>query len=103
MPPPQLTGCQVRAARAMLNWSVRQLAHRSGISDSSIRRIEAVFGVPDTVTLDLLTKVQDYFESKGFKFVWDDHDGPGIFWRRVERRRGVADRRGAGSGGGEGK
>jgi transcriptional regulator with XRE-family HTH domain len=40
----------------MLMWSVRQLAQQSGISDSSIRRIEAAFGVPENVTLDLLMR-----------------------------------------------
>jgi transcriptional regulator with XRE-family HTH domain len=86
MPPHRLTGTQARAARAMLTWSVRQLAQHSGISDSSIRRIESMFGVPDNVTLDLLEKLQAYFESRGFKFVWDETDGPGVYWRRGERR-----------------
>jgi hypothetical protein len=76
----------------MLTWSVRQLAHHSHISDSSIRRIESVFGVPDNVTLDLLEKLQTYFEGRGFMFVWDDHKGAGVFWRRAERRKG-GDRR----------
>jgi transcriptional regulator with XRE-family HTH domain len=69
----------------MLTWSVRQLAQNSGISDSSVRRIESVFGVPDTVTLDLLEKLQAYFETKGFKFRWDENDGPGVYWRRPGR------------------
>jgi transcriptional regulator with XRE-family HTH domain len=73
----------------MLTWSVRQLAEASGISESSIRRVEASFGVPDTVTLDLLVKLQGFFEGRGFKFEWRDQDGPGVFWRRTERRQGV--------------
>jgi PAS domain S-box-containing protein len=36
----RLTGRQLRAARAVLNWSVRSLAEASGVSSSSIRRIE---------------------------------------------------------------
>jgi transcriptional regulator with XRE-family HTH domain len=86
MPPHRLTGSQARAARAMLTWSVRQLAHHSGISDSSIRRIESVFGVPDNVTLDLLEKLQTYFEGRGFRFMWHDEFGSGLYWRRAERR-----------------
>jgi transcriptional regulator with XRE-family HTH domain len=84
----------------MLGWSVRRLAKTSGISDSSIRRIESVFGVPDTVTLDLLDKLQKFFEGRGFKFAWDENDGPGVFWRRQVERRSGRDRRG--SGGAEG-
>jgi DNA-binding Xre family transcriptional regulator len=85
MPPHRFMGSQARAARAMLDWSVRQLAHHSGISDSSIRRIESVSGVPDNVTLDLLEKLQAYFETKGFKFVWSEEAGPGLHWRRPGR------------------
>ena len=85
----RLHGCQARAARAMLAWSVRQLAEHSSISESSIRRIEAAFGVPENpVTLDLLVRLQTYFEGRGFKFEWRADDGPGVFWRRTERRRG---------------
>lgn len=88
-----LTACQARAARAMLMWSVRQLAAKSKISDSSIRRIE----VSDNVSLDLRVKLQTYFEARGFMFVWDEHHGAGVFWQRgkVERRSGK-DRRGTG-------
>lgn len=81
-----LTACQARGARAMLNWSVRQLAARARISDSSIRRIEIGFGVPENVTLDLRVKLQEYFEGKGFKFKWDPDLGPGVFWNRQATR-----------------
>lgn len=95
----KLTACQARAARAMLDWSVRQLAAKSRISDSSIRRVEIGFGVPENVTLDLLVRLQTYFEGRGFLFIWDP--APGVCWNRVanragkqrERRNGVADRR----------
>lgn len=72
-----LTACQVRAARAMMMRSVRQLAKESGVSESSIRRIESVYGVPDGVSIDLLMKIHAHFERKGFKFTWDDN-APGV-------------------------
>lgn len=77
-----LTACQARAARAMLTWSVRQLASKSKISDSSIRRIEIGFGIPENVTLDLRVRLQSYFESRGFVFVWSDTLGVGVYWNR---------------------
>lgn len=92
-----LTACQARGARGMLDWSVRELAKRSKVSDSSIRRIEVGFGVPESVTLDLRVRLQEYFESRGFVFKWSEELGPGVFWnrgKRVERRIGAADRRG---------
>jgi transcriptional regulator with XRE-family HTH domain len=84
----------------MLMWSVRQLATASGISDSSIRRIESEFGVPENVSLDLLERLREFYEGKGFHFVFEDPHGPGIHWLRKERRRAANDRRGGGGGGG---
>jgi hypothetical protein len=80
----------------MLSWSVRQLAEVSGISESSIRRVEAAFGIPDNVTLDLLVKMQEFFEGRGFTFEWRDQNGPGVFWQRNERRGGPSGRGDAG-------
>jgi transcriptional regulator with XRE-family HTH domain len=88
-----LQGCQVRMARAALHWTVHQLAHASGVSDSSIRRIESSFGPAESVSLDLLLRLQSYFESRGFHFIFEDERGPGVLWKRAERRR-VPDRRG---------
>ena len=92
----RLHGCQARAARAMLNWSVRQLAQHSEISESTIRRIEEAFGVPEKVSLDTLMRLQEYFERRGFRFIWDEIYGPGLQWRRTERRTGGERRKGGG-------
>lgn len=86
MPHHRLHGCQARAARAMLSWSVRQLAQSSGLSASSIKRIEAEYGVPENVTLDLLSRLNEFFEEKGFRFFIDEA-GPGVQWRRPEQAR----------------
>ncbi len=80
-----LTACQARGARAMLNWSVRTLAERAKVSDSSIRRIEVGYGVPESVTLDLRVRLQDFFEAKGFVFTWVSEHGPGVAWKRPGR------------------
>lgn len=89
-----LTACQARAARAMLTWSVRQLASKSKISDSSIRRIETGFGVPENVTLDLRARLQSYFESRGFVFIYGSDDlGVGVHWDRQSSRSGKPARR----------
>lgn len=83
-------------ARAALAWSVRQLAQKCSISESSIRRIEAEFGVPEKVSLETLLSLKEFYEGRGFRFFRDD-GGPGVQWRRRDRRTG-ADRRGGGSG-----
>lgn len=84
-------------ARGALAWSVRQVAKASGISDSSIRRIENELDVPETVTLDLLMRLREFYEGKGFQFTFDE-EMPGVAWRRKDRRSG-RDRRGSGGGG----
>ena len=41
-----IVGAQMRAARAALNWSIEDLAEKSGVSARTIMRFEAVDGVP---------------------------------------------------------
>lgn len=57
------------------------MAEESGISDSSIRRLEQGFGPPNQVTLDLRARMHAYLESQGFHFVWNEN-APGICWRK---------------------
>jgi hypothetical protein len=80
-----LTGCQARAARSVLCLTVRKLAEKSDISESSIRRIEQ--GGRREVTTDLLIRLQTWFESQGFVFLWNGR--PGLTWpvNRYSRSR----------------
>lgn len=76
-----ISGCQARAARAMLMWSIRRLAENSEISESSIRRIESEFGIPESVTLDLLFRLREFYEGRGFHFYFEN-GYPAVVWRR---------------------
>jgi transcriptional regulator with XRE-family HTH domain len=78
----RLTASQARAARAMLGWSVRELASRCKISESSIRRIEVGFDAPENVTLDMLERLKEFFESRGIKFTFVPENGPGVARKR---------------------
>ena len=78
----------------MLMWSIKHLAKSSKISESTIRRIETGFEVPDGVTLDMLERLKAYFESRGFVFTWTEDAGPGIQWNKYPSRR-KNDRRGS--------
>ena len=65
----QLTGAQLRAARGMLNWSVKQLAARTGMSAAVIRRLEEQNGLlrlPD----ETLTTLRDALSSAGIEFTF---------------------------------
>ncbi len=42
-----ISGAQVRMARGLLRWSVQELAEKSGVGISTVRRIEEADGLPN--------------------------------------------------------
>ena len=85
-----LTSVQIRAARAVLGWSVAELAEVTGIGTATINRYEAADGVPRSRKGHLAT-LRNTFEEKGIRFVGTPEDGPGI--RVYAVRSGPADPR----------
>jgi transcriptional regulator with XRE-family HTH domain len=73
----ELTGIQIRAARAALGWSVRVLAQMSGIGSATIVRYEAENGTPASRKGHLAT-LRAIFEAHGIQFVGTADDDPGI-------------------------
>jgi len=69
-----LTSGQVRAARALLDWSQMKLADESGVSLATIRRIESDRG-PDRSTGPNLEAIQRALESGGVVFISNDNKG----------------------------
>jgi transcriptional regulator with XRE-family HTH domain len=63
-----LSGSQIRAGRALLGWSARILAEQSGVSESTIRRAEAVDGTP-RMRADNLLALQRAMEDGGCLFL----------------------------------
>lgn len=74
---PDLTSVQIKAARAVLGWSVADLAELTGIGTATINRYEAADGVPKSRKGHLQT-LRRLFESQGIAFVGSPTDGPGI-------------------------
>jgi len=72
-----LTGFQIRAARAGLRITAKELAERSGVSLPTIQRFEAVDGVPPSRSLTLL-EVKAALEAAGIEFTGTPNDNPGI-------------------------
>lgn len=71
-----LTPAQVRMARAALRWSVRQLAERTGVADSTILRFETDKG---SILASNLGRLQDALEQAGVIFLpADSSGGPGV-------------------------
>lgn len=59
-----ISGAQIRAARGILKWSVRELAEVSGISVSTIKRVEASDDIPDT-KVSILEALHDSLVATG--------------------------------------
>lgn len=76
-----LTPMQIRAGRAMLQWTLEDLSQHSGVSISSIRRIEAE-GERATRPASL-NAIRQAFEQEGLIF----SDGNGVALQRAEGRR----------------
>jgi transcriptional regulator with XRE-family HTH domain len=72
-----LTSAQVRSARHALRLSVAQLSDVSGVSTSTIKRLEADDGVPMSTKTNLAA-VKAALEAAGIEFIGTPDDGPGI-------------------------
>jgi transcriptional regulator with XRE-family HTH domain len=66
----QISPSQLRAARALLNWSRAELSKYSGISEPTIHRFENGMNEPETRTANKLLEV---FDMHGVEF--SDHQG----------------------------
>lgn len=73
----QLTGCQLRAARGLLNMSVTEMAERSGLAINTIRRAESVNGAPP-ITQANITLLGAIFAEAGVEFIDADEKGVGV-------------------------
>lgn len=71
-----LRPAQVRMARAALRWSVRELAVKTGVADSTILRFESEKG---TILSSNLARIQQSLEAAGIVFLASaGADGPGV-------------------------
>ena len=73
----RLTGAQLRAARGLLNWSVKDLAIRTGISAPTIRRFEEFDGAVHAKedTLDALVRA---LSEAGIELMFPSVGKPGV-------------------------
>jgi len=77
-----MTSAQMRAARGLVNWTVRDLSERSGIHRNTITNIETgkSGGEPDT-----LQSIQRSLEKAGVIFQDENGEGPGVRLRKKRR------------------
>lgn len=70
-----MTSAQVRAARGLVNWSVRELAERSGIHRNTITNFETGKSAGDPGTL---AAIRAALEAAGVVFIAENGGGPGV-------------------------
>jgi PAS domain S-box-containing protein len=75
--PRQLTGAQIRAARGMLAWSVKDLAAKADVSPTTIRRYEQLDG-PIISLEPALEAVERTLMQAGIEFIFPELGKPGI-------------------------
>lgn len=79
-----ITGAQLRAARALLRWSAKETAKRSGVALTTVQRLEQEDGVPGGRSQTLL-ELQRALEAAGVEFVGTPDQAPGVRLVRVAK------------------
>lgn len=69
-----LTAAQIRAARALLDWSQKQLSEKSKLSVPTIKRMESKLG-PDRSTEVNVEAVRRTLETAGVMFLEPGQEG----------------------------
>ncbi|HEY8903464.1 MAG TPA: hypothetical protein VIM48_07135 [Chthoniobacterales bacterium] len=77
----KITGAQVRAARAMIRWSAKDLAKAAGIGVATVSRAEVEDGVP-SVTSANLRAMQLALETAGIEFIPENGGGAGVRFKK---------------------
>ena len=74
-----LSSSQIRAARALLGWSGAELAEKSGVSLTTLRRYELQYGIPAANT-SVLQRIKECLENDGIEFTGDPLTNPGVVY-----------------------
>ena len=74
------TAAQLRAARALLAWTMEELAERSRVSTRTIRRAEES---DQAISVRTLRRLAVTYEAAGIEFIGENNDrGAGVQFRR---------------------
>lgn len=74
-----ISGNQIRAARALLGWTQRELCRKSKVAFGTIQRMEKSDG-PVPARMETVGKVVAVFEKAGIEFL--NSESPGLRLRR---------------------
>jgi len=81
-----ITTAQIKAARALLGWSQADLASKSGVSEPTIARLEAVDGELGGRE-GTVEKIRTAVERAGVEFIDENGGGPGVRLRKRQQKR----------------
>lgn len=73
-----MTSAQIRAARGLLNWTVRDLASRAGVHRNTVTRTET----EETGPGHSVAAMRKALEDAGVIFIEENGGGPGVRLRR---------------------
>lgn len=76
-----VTSAQLRAARGLLNWTVRDLAERSGVHRNTVTRIET----GATEGGHAIGALQTTLEEAGVEFIPENGGGAGVRLKKQEQ------------------
>ncbi len=76
-----ITSGQIKAARALVGWTARDLAAKAEIGFSTLIRLESADGVPagNIKTIDAIKKA---LEEVGMEFTGSPDSQAGVRWRK---------------------
>ena len=72
-----ISGLQIRAARIFLRWTASDLAKKSGVSVSTIQRLETFDGLPSG-NMNSISALHDAFVQAGIEFLGTADEDPGV-------------------------
>lgn len=75
-----ITSGQIKAARALLDLTVAELAKAAGIGFTTMVRLESADGIP-AGNVKTLTAVKSVIEQAGIEFIGSPEDGAGVRWK----------------------
>ena len=77
----EITGAQIRAARALIRWSAKELARAASVGVATVSRAEVEDGYPTTTNANLRA-MQVALEAAGIEFIPENGGGVGIRFRK---------------------
>jgi PAS domain S-box-containing protein len=87
-----VSGAQIRAARGILEWSVRELSEASGASSATIRRLESLDGLW-AAGHPMLRPIRDALVEAGIEFLVFPSGPPGVRARELVKAQTLRSRR----------